>query len=89
MLYLQYKPSSRVFPDSLLFMTWRLLPGIALIGVNRPAVGGTVPHFHQMSREMRQMFRILRKLYYFFPILIILHFCLGTQQSDDFPIKLG
>ena len=22
------------------------------IGVNRPAFGGTVPHFHQMSREI-------------------------------------
>ena len=37
-------------------------------GVNRPAFGGTVPHFHQMSRdrEMRQMSRIFRKLHYYF-----------------------
>ena len=32
----------------------------------RPAFGGTVPHFHQMSREMRQMSRIFRKWYYYY-----------------------
>ena len=36
-----------------------------VIGVNRPTFGGTVPHFHQASREMRQMSRIFRKWYYF------------------------
>ena len=36
------------------------------IGVNRPAFVGTVPHFHQMSREMRQMSRIFKKWYYYF-----------------------
>ena len=39
---------------------------VVCIGVNRPAFGGTVPHFHQMSREMRQMSRIFRKLHYHF-----------------------
>ena len=29
------------------------------IGVNRPAFGRTVPHFHHTSREIRQMSRIL------------------------------
>ena len=38
---------------------WSSIP--AYIGVNRPAFGGTVPHFHQMSREMRQVFRIFFK----------------------------
>ena len=39
------------------------------IGVNRPAFGGIVPHFHQMSREMRQMSRIFILLLFFFFII--------------------
>ena len=59
------------------------------IGVNRPAFGGTVPHFHQMSREIRQMSRFLENGILFFPLPIILHFCLAMQQSDELRIKIG
>ena len=64
------------------------------IGVNRPAFGGTVPHFHQMSRGPRnqQMSRIFRKWYYYFfrcRLDPILHVCLATQQSDELRIKIG
>ena len=30
-----------------------VMASLAVIGVNRPAFGGTVPHFHQMSRVPR------------------------------------
>ena len=56
------------------------------IGVNRPAFGGTVPHFHQMSRVPPNETDVLHFLnggYYFFALPIILYFCLGTQQSDE------
>ena len=66
---------------------------IRRIGVNSPAFGGTVPHFHKMSRGPRnqQMSRIFRKWYYFFRCRLdpILHVCLATQQSDELRIKIG
>ena len=30
--------------------TFSDVEAVCIIGVNRPAFGGTVPHFHQMSR---------------------------------------
>ena len=35
------------------------------------------------------MSRIFRKWYFFFPLPIILHVCLATQQSDELRIKIG
>ena len=49
-----------------------------IIGVNRPAFGGTVLHFHQMSRVPRNETDVphfcLNGGYYFFALPIILHF---------------
>ena len=63
--------------------------GIICIGVNRPAVGGTVPHFHQMSREISRCSAFFENGIIFFPLPIILHVCLTTQQSDELRIKIG
>ena len=65
------------------------------IGVNRPAFGGTVPHFHQMSRGPAQSADVphfSKMVLLFFPLPIndpILHVCLATQQSDELRIKIG
>ena len=59
----------------------------------------TVPHPEGQSRifircpavpRNQQMSRIFRKWYYFFfPLPIILHVCLATQQSGELRIKIG
>ena len=65
------------------------------IGVNRPAFGGTVPHFHQMSRgpaKSADVPHFSKMVLLFFPLPIndpILHVCLATQQSDELRIKIG
>ena len=62
------------------------------IGVNRPAFGGTVPHLHQMSRGPAKSADVLhfwKIVLLFFSLLIILHVCLATQQSDELRIKIG
>ena len=65
------------------------------IGVNRPAFGGTVPHFHQMSRgptKSADVPHFSKLVLLFFPLPIndsILHVCLATQQSDELRIKIG
>ena len=42
------------------------------IGVNRPAFGGTVPHFHQMSRVPRNETDVP---HFFKMVVIIFFFC--------------
>ena len=62
------------------------------IGVNRPAFGGTVPHFHQMSRgaaKSADVPHFSKIVLLFFSLPIILHVCLATQQSDELRIKIG
>ena len=65
------------------------------IGVNRPAFGGTVPHFHQMSRgpaKSADVPHFSKMVLLFFPLPIndhILHVCLAMQQSDELRIKIG
>ena len=62
------------------------------IGVNRPAFGGTVPHFHQMSRgpaKSADVPHFSNMVLLFFSLPIILHVCLATQQSDELRIKIG
>ena len=62
------------------------------IGVNRPVFGGTVPHFHQMSRGPAKSADVLhfsKMVLLFFSLPIILHVCLATQQSDELRIKIG
>ena len=62
------------------------------IGVNRPAFGGTVPHFHQMSRgpaKSADVPHFSKMVLLFFSLPIILHVCLATQQSDELRIKIG
>ena len=62
-----------------------ILPGSThFIGVNRPAFGGTVPHFHQMSREIRQMSRIFRKWYYFFCCRLVYIFASQRNKVTNF-----
>ena len=66
--------------------------GKDLIGVNRPAFGGTVPHFHQMSRgpaKSADVPHFSKMVLLFFSLPIILHVCLATQQSDELRIKIG
>ena len=61
-------------------------------GVNRPAFGGTVPHFHQMSRgpaKSADVPHFSKMVLLFFSLPIILHVCLATQQSDELRIKIG
>ena len=63
-----------------------------VIGVNRPAFGGTVPHFHQMSRgpaKSADVPHFSKMVLLFFSLPIILHVCLATQQSDELRIKIG
>ena len=64
---------------------------ITFIGVNRPAFGGTVPHFHQMSRGPAKSADVphFSKMALFFSLPIILHVCLATQQSDELRINIG
>ena len=62
------------------------------IGVNRPAFGGTVPHFHQMSRgpaKSADVPHFSKMILLFFSLPIILHVCLATQHSDELRIKIG
>ena len=62
------------------------------IHVNRPASGGTVPHFHQMSRgpaKSADVPHFSKMVLLFFSLPIILHVCLATQQSDELRIKIG
>ena len=62
------------------------------IGVNRPAFGGTVPHFHQMSRgpaKSADVPHFLKIVLLFCSLPIILHVCLATQHSDELRIKIG
>ena len=62
------------------------------IGVNRPAFGGTVPHFHQMSRgpaKSADVPHFSKMVLLFFSLPIILNVCLATQQSDELRIKIG
>ena len=62
------------------------------IGVNRPAFGGTAPHFHQMSRgpaKSADVPHLSKIVLLFFSLPIILHVCLATQQSDELRIKIG
>ena len=62
------------------------------IGVNRPAFGGTVPHYHQMSRgpaKSADVPHFSKMVLLFFSLPIILHVCLATQQSDELRIKIG
>ena len=62
------------------------------IGVNRPASGGTVPHFHQMSRgpaKSADVPHFSKMVLLFFSLPIILHVCLAMQQSDELRIKIG
>ena len=59
------------------------------ISVNRPAFGGTVPHFHQMSRgpaKSADVPHFSKMVLFFFSLPIILHVCLATQQSDKLRI---
>ena len=65
---------------------------INVIHVNRPASGGTVPHFHQMSRgpaKSADVPHFSKMVLLFFSLPIILHVCLATQQSDELRIKIG
>ena len=62
------------------------------IGVNRPAFGGTVLHFHQMSRgpaKSADVPHFSKTVLLLFSLPIILHVCLATQQSDELRIKIG
>ena len=62
------------------------------IHVNRPASGGTVPHFHQMFRgsaKSADVPHFSKMVLLFFSLPIILHVCLATQQSDELRIKIG
>ena len=62
------------------------------IHVNRPASGGTVPHFHQMSRgpaKSADVPHFSKMVLLFLSLPIILHVCLATQQSDELRIKIG
>ena len=62
------------------------------IHVNRPASGGTVPHFDQMSRgpaKSADVPHFSKMVLLFFSLPIILHVCLATQQSDELRIKIG
>ena len=59
---------------------------------NRPASGGTVPHFHQKSRgpaKSADVPHFSKMVLFFFSLPIILHVCLATQQSDELRIKIG
>ena len=77
--------------------SWKMLgyTPIRPIGVNRPAFGGTVPHFHQMSRgpaKSADVPHFSKMVLFFFPLPIndlILHVCLATQQSYELRIKIG
>ena len=65
---------------------------VLIIGVNRPAFGGTVPHFHQMPRgpaKSADVPHFSKMVLFFFSLPIILHVCLATQQSDELRIKIG
>ena len=60
------------------------------IGVNSPAFGGTVPHFHlcpAKSADVPHFSKMVLLLLFSLPI--ILHVCLATQQSDELRIKIG
>ena len=62
------------------------------IGVNGPAFGRTVPHFHQMSRgpaKSADVPHFSKMVLLFFSLPIILHVCLATQQSDELRIKFA
>ena len=64
------------------------------ICVNRPAFGGTVPHFHQMSRGPAKSadvphFSKMVLLFFSLPIRPYSTCCLATQQSGELRIKIG
>ena len=78
--------------DSGVTGVWKRMQSYLVTGVNRPAFGGTVPHFHQMSRgpaKSADVPHFSKMVIFFFPLPFILHVCLATQQSDELRIKIG
>ena len=54
-----------------------------IIGVNRPAFGGTVPHFHQMSREMSRCPAFLYNGIIIFYVADYLHYALERNKVTN------
>ncbi len=70
---------------------WRLIWLMCIIiGFNRPAFGGTVPHFHQMSRVPWNERDVphFKKWYYFF-LSIADYFTFLPGNATKWRIKLG
>ena len=77
---------------SVVYSAFQMTASSAFIHVNRPASGGTVPHFHQMSRgpaKSADVPHFSKMVLLLFSLPIILHVCLATQQSDELRIKIG
>ena len=65
--------------------SWKRLgyTSIRPIGVNRPAFGGAVPHFHQMSRPYRSVRHMPSKLHARQPSPTTVYFCNAATPASS------